>query len=188
MKKVSLLMMLLLAGCASDAPPETVDPFKGTALPLTVAHVEVVNPFVGYDDQQTDLVNTLAQSVDTWAKNVFVAKGQKGNLYVTIDDVSFKTQSLEKATQGVKGFFTKDQESKMRASVTLRVEFREEGGEIVRTGVVNAARELSLPEGLTLNERQTKVDTFIKSLVADLDERTRSALTENLGDIVVKGL
>lgn len=190
MKKILFLMPFILMGCAVAPAPAPVPDFHAQTVPLNVANIEIINPYAGFQDQEanTSLEETLARSVENWAQPLFVPQGKKGSFLFTIESVSFKKNALEKATKGITGFFTKDQEEKLSASVTARLEFRNEKGEMVRTGVINAAKDITLPEGLTLAQKENRTQEFIQGLIQNLDQRLHSALEENLQNVEVMDL
>lgn len=190
MKKILFLMPFMLMGCANAPTPAPVPIFHAKTIPLNVANVEIINPYAGFQDQEanTSLEETLARSVESWAQPLFAPQGKQGRFLFTIESVSFKRNALEKATKGITGFFTKDQEEKLSASVTARLEFRNEKGEMVRTGVINAAKDITLPEGLTLAQKESRTQEFIQGLIQNLDQRLHTALEESFQNVEVMDL
>lgn len=190
MKKILFLIPFILMGCANAPTLEPVPTFQAQIIPLKVANIEIINPYAGFQDQEanTSLEETLARNVENWARPLFTPQGTQGRFLFTIESVSFKKNALEKATKGITGFFTKDQEEKLSASVTARLEFRNEKGEMIRTGVINSAKEITLPEGLTLAQKDNRTQEFTQGLIHNLDQRLRTALEENFQNIEVMDL
>jgi hypothetical protein len=190
MKKIYFLIPFILMGCANAPTPAPVPTFQAQPISLKVANVEIINPYGDFQDQgaNTSLEESLAREVESWARPLFMPQGTQGRFLFTVESVSFKKNDLEKASQGITGFFTKDQEEKLKASVTVRLEFRNDRGEMVRTGVINAAKQISLPEGLTLAQKDRQTQLFTQDIIKDLDQRLRLALEEDFQNVEVTEL
>ncbi|MBA4117924.1 MAG: hypothetical protein C0514_03400 [Candidatus Puniceispirillum sp.] len=190
MQKTSLVLALLLAGCAGNSAQRTVTPFHGDTIQLAPSQVEVINamdnPFE--DPSHVNLEERTAKAVEDWARETLMPGHTQGQFTFTIENVSFKRQGLEKATKGLEGFFTKDQEERIQATVQARLEFRDGHGDAVRTGALRAGKQMTFPEGLTLNKKEARVEEFIQGLVKDLDGRLREALSESLQGVTVSKL
>lgn len=190
MKKTSLILALLLAGCGGTHAPQAPRPFHADTLQLAPSVVDVVNTVSNplEEASQDNLEERTAKAVEDWARGTLIPGTAHGQFTFTIENVSFKRQSLEKATKGLEGFFTKDQEERVQASVRARLEFRDGHGDAVRTGMITAGKEMTFPEGLTLNEKDARVEAFIQNLVKDLDARLREALNDDLQGVTVSRL
>lgn len=173
-KLLATLSFLLLAAC-QDAPggfnPEPLS-FTSPPLRVNVAEVRVVENYqspMRAPNIEHELHLSPAAAVRQWAKQRVYAVGGTGVLEITIDDASVKETKLQK-TDGIKGLFTDDQDSRYdaRLNVTIRLY---DGAESISaaTSDVTVTQARSVNEKATLETRQKLWDSMVKSLMVSYD-------------------
>ena len=164
-----------LAGCAPPPPPRPtfaeltwshLAPFR-----LDVAKVEVVSeyepPF-----QAPNIEHLLdappEKALRRWARDRIRAAGVAGEAKVIIKDASVVEVDLE-VEKDLRGYFTTEQGQRYDAAVEVTIEVYGVQGE--RDGYVTARAERSqtVPEDITLNERDRVLFTLIEAVMKDFD-------------------
>jgi len=169
MKKIlALAAIAMLSTACSTAPLEQpLEPIRFTQPPMrvSVAQVRIENLTPALPNAvDAQMPTPPAAAITQWVNDRLVAGGSSGYMVVTIQNASMLEQKLPK-TEGMKGFFTDDQDAKYAGSMV--VDFRLFDG-ISTTPVaqasVNVARGRSINEKATLAERER----FYHQLVADM--------------------
>jgi hypothetical protein len=188
-----MLRRLFIATCLSFAALPALA--QGGALDFTakdpitldVASIEVESDYVApMKDPNVDHLITITPSdaVRLWASQRLKAGGNQGRARVIIRDASVKEQELERTT-GIKGWFTKDQSEKYNGRI--QVDILVDGTSRGFSGSASAtvARSTSVPEDVSLAERDKTMLTLVRELATDLDTQLEPAIKANLFPVLI---
>lgn len=182
--------LLALTACGSGPParPSFAD-IRFTNVPpirLDVAVIEVVD---GYPPQfdaphvEEQLPIPLPHVADSWARDRLQAAGRQGRAVATVTDASVVEIRLPKEG-GLTGTFTKQEDTRYEARVSIRVEAQDGSGLTRRTAQALAERSLTIIEGATPNERDRMLYHMETELIADLDRQLETDIRANFGSLV----
>jgi hypothetical protein len=91
-----------------------------------------------------------------------------------------------KKTEGVRGFFTVDQEARYDAKLSVRLDILDDRAFRVGTANAESVRSRSLSEKATLNEREQLYYDLTAELMRDIDAVLDKQIADNLGRLVVR--
>lgn len=170
----ALLALGLVAACSTTVSRpaiETQDFSSQPPLALSVARVEVVEQYqspLKEPNVEHSFPTTPAAAFKRWLAERVKAEGQNDTLRVTIEDASAVRVPLPR-TEGLEGLFTTDQVERIDATMSVLLEVVNNGGVAEAYVTAKAQRSRTLPEGLTLNERDKIYQEITEALVNDLN-------------------
>jgi hypothetical protein len=175
--------VLLLAGCTTPPPAPKYPALTFTHLPpirIEAASLEIVEgyqPPLTAPNVEHRMPVAPAAAVRRWAEDRLVPVGAAGRIVVTIEDAAVKEVALQRSG-GVRGVVTTDQTERYDARLAVRVAVRNRSG----SGEVSAeaARTRTVPEGLSLNEREKVWFEVTETLINDLNGELDAAIQEFL--------
>lgn len=125
------------------------------------------------------------QTLRRWARDRLVATGAAGYRgRFVITDARVTETKLAK-TEGIRGAFTTDQSERYDGAIAAALEIRAERGNF-RDGyaVASASRLRTVPEGISINARETVwfelVETLMNDFNAEMERQIRANLTRFL--------
>lgn len=182
---LTLMIVVILAGCAKAPPVPTYPEITFQHLNpimLNVSEIKIVNEFrptLKAPNVEHELPVKIDQSVRNWVRDRLQAAGNSGAVAtVTIKDASAVEERLEKQG-GIKGVVTTSQSELYKFHVLVEVKVSEISG---ASGFVTAeaTRTKSVPEGITLNQREqtfyTQVDALMQGFDVEMEKNIRSFL------------
>lgn len=170
-KLLAIAAIALLASACQEAPQSDALPgirFSQPPFRVNVAEVRVENQTPARpNDISNQMPTAPATAVQQWVQDRIVAQGRSGVMVVTINEASVLETKLPK-TEGIKGFFTDDQDAKYDGAVV--VTFRVYSG---ASAMADAEASVNVTRGRTLNEKATLADRerFYHDLVNDMMQR-----------------
>lgn len=171
---ISLVMTGALAGCVKAPPTPTYPDITFEHLSpmyLNVGEIRIVDEFrapLQRPHVEHELPVSLNQAIRNWVRDRLKTTGNSGAVaIVTIKDASALEKELEKE-KGLRGLVTKDQSElyEFHALVEIRVNDIS-GSSAVATA--EARRSKSVPEGITLNQREQMYYAQVKALMQAFD-------------------
>jgi hypothetical protein len=174
-----------VAGCTTapqqnDFPPIAFDdkaPFR-----LDVAEVVMEQAYVAPNEAPNVehlFPETPADAALRWAGDRLVAEGTSRRAVFVVRDASVVEESLE-TEEGLSGFLTVDQSE--RYSSNLEVELQIYDGTYLQgTAKAQAKRSVTVPEDLTLQEREAIWYQLTKDTVADLNRELEQVISSTYG-------
>ena len=183
-----LFIATLLSAVALPALAQaSVDFSSKPPITLDVASIEVESTYVPpMKEPNVDhlLPLTPSNAVRLWVSQRLKAGGTAGRARVIIHDAAIVEQDLER-TEGVRGWFTKDQSQKYEGRI--RVEIVVDGTARGYAGSASAAvaRSTTVTEDISLNEREKTMMALVNDLATDLDGQLEPAIRTNLFPILV---
>lgn len=184
---LSLLMTTTLFGCV-DAPPNPVYPeitFQHlNPLYLNVGEIKIVDEFtppLKHPHVEHELPVSIDQSVRNWVRDRLRTTGNSGAVAtITIKDASAVEESLEKDT-GLKGLITKDQSELYVFHLLVELKVTEISGSSAFV-TAEATRTKSVPEGVSLNEREKTYFTQVEALMRAFDKEMEKNIRTFMGE------
>ncbi|MEC9346553.1 MAG: hypothetical protein VYB54_10010 [Pseudomonadota bacterium] len=183
---VVLPLALALGACTPEPPPpaQSLPQISFAHRPeirLTVGDIETVRAFTP-TGQAPHIEHAVPIApvtvVESWIRDRLRAAGGIGFARATIVDASM-TETALKTDQSITGIFKTQQARKIAARVEVRIDVETNGS---GNGFVTAIvmRDQTLPENLTLQQRDEALIAFVEALGRDLDARLESEITGNL--------
>ena len=189
MKKLfALAAMALFATACNEAPTSApLQPIRFAQAPyrVSVAEVRVENR----TPQRPNAVDSQmptppATAVQQWVNDRLVAAGSSGMLLVSIENATVLENKLPK-TDGIKGFFTDDQDAKYDGSIIVNFRLYNGVSTIPQAEAsVNIARGRSINEKATLVEREQFYQQLVADLMRDFNAEAESRVRQYLGQYV----
>lgn len=178
---------LLLAACTS-APPATNFPRLTYshlgAFDLDVSSIEIVEayqPSLAPPNVEHVMPVAPAAAARRWADDRLRAAGSLGQRAVfTIEDGAVTATPLKRET-GIRGVVTVDQSERYDAILAVRLEIFDINGRRVATAEATARRSRSVPENITLADRDKVWFSITETLANDLNAELDQAIPQFLG-------
>mgnify|MGYP000343437680 CR=1 FL=1 len=176
----------VLASCETQPPQLTLPELTFTHLPafkLDAARVELVSEYtspMAPPNIEHQVPASPEAALRRWARDRLTAGGMAGVARFTIIEASVVESDLP-VTKGVTGAFTKDQAKREIATVDAKLEVFDDRG--FRRGIATSRGSLSrtLPEGITLNERDKALYSLVEDLMKSFDEQMSANIRQYLG-------
>ena len=176
---------LLLAACSSAPPPPRfpdIHFLNEPPIALDVGSVEVVSnfqPTFRAPDVEHEFAIPPQRALENLAHDRYrptmVQPDRRARF--TIDDASVREVPLP-LSGGVQGALTREQEARFDAHAAVKIEILDANGFVERTASAEATSSRTVPEGITLNERDQVWYEITQSLAHDIDrELARQVLT-----------
>lgn len=187
---IALLVLGLVAACSTTVsrPAIETQDFSGQPpLVLSVARIEVVEQYqspLKEPNVEHSFPTTPAAAFKRWLGERVKAKGQDDTLRVTIQDASAVRVPLPR-TEGLEGMFTTDQVERIDGTVSVLLEVVDNGGVVQAFITAKAQRARTLPEGLTLNERDKAYQQITEALINDLNATIEQNMRQFLSKYLI---
>ncbi|GGF39856.1 hypothetical protein GCM10011611_52820 [Aliidongia dinghuensis] len=177
---LAVALVATAASCSSDAPPPprfadihflALPPFK-----LNVSQIQVdsrFQPTFKEPNVEHEFPVPPQRALENWAHDRLLAVGGPTTGYVarfTIVDASVRESELPKK-EGLTAVFTTQQAERYDGHVSVLLQIINPQGVAERTASAEAAVSRSVPEGITLNERDKVWYDMTRDLMADLDRQ-----------------
>lgn len=175
-----------LGACATQAPPTQVLPtitFQHLA-PLTLGGQSLtikdvrIKPTTGRD-VSLRFPTPPEQALRTWAQQRLSLQGGADQLAFTIIDAVAIEEPL-KTQDGIKGLFTTSQSERYTVKIAAQLEVISPSG--LRQGMASAQanRFITVPEDMTLLEREQAWFTLVEQVMADFDKTMTANIAQKL--------
>ena len=179
-----LAVAVIAVGCESAPPSRDSAPRSFAALPPLVfdlGRVEVVErPAAPHPDDVEHLFPTPpAVAIALWVTNRLRASGTVGALRVTVDEASARSTPFATNTD-LEGLFTKEQAERLDLRLRVTIEAIDASGQVNGSASADAKRSRTLPEGITLAERERLYDETVQALLYDYNASQEQAIRQYL--------
>lgn len=180
----SALIGLLSACQAAPRAPVYPDltfanlaPFRFDAASLEI--VEAYKPPLKPPNVEHEFPLTPAAAARRWAADRVKAVGTQGLVRFIVREASVVEVPL-KRTEGLKGLITEDQAERYDARLVIEIEVRDERG--FKRGFVSAVakRSRTVPENMTLNERDQIFFEITEALMQDINAELEKQVITHL--------
>lgn len=169
-----LVLTVALIGCSTTVSRPVIPTLSYSHLPpleMSVARVELVEDYRS-PLQEPNVEHTFptppALAFKRWVNDRIRPVGQNDTLRITVEDASARRQPLPR-TEGIEALFTTDQIERIDATVDVLLEIIDNGGNVTSSVTAKAQRTRTIPEGLTLNERDQIYQEITEALINDLN-------------------
>lgn len=186
---LALGLGLTLAACETRVETPTYADITFAHLPpiaLDVAEVRVVRayqPTRQPPNVETEFPVGLDETAARWAVDRLRAVGDSGTATVRILDASAVERPLEK-TDGVAGLFTTDQAEQYDARYLVELSAENPDRGVAAETTAEVARTQTVPEGLTLNEREQIWYELTEKMAGDLDRQMERNIRDHMGALL----
>lgn len=179
-----------LAGCTTPPPSPQFPKLTFGHLPPFRLDVQTLNIVDGFrETNRADVASGMpippAVAARQWANDRLVPAGDSGTVTFTITQASVIESSLERTT-GVRGVVTTDQseryDGKLAARITITNPARRLNGEVS----AEATRSRTVPENLTLNQRDKVWFEMSEALINDLNSELEKAINQFLQPFLIR--
>ncbi len=177
-----------LAGCATPPPqnrfPELTYAHLGK-IRLDVSQISILSeyksPFAPPNIEQ-DMPVLPERAMRRWAADRLVATGTPGHTaQFIIQDAKVTDTKLAK-TEGLRGVFTTDQSDRYDASFAARVVVRADPGNFGNAqATASATRSQTVPEGITVNQREKVWFDLVEATMNDLNAELERQIQAHMG-------
>lgn len=180
------LALLLVTACQTTVSRPVFEELSFAHLPpirFDVARVEVVEDYRSplTDPHVEHLFPTpIAAAVTRWANDRLKPEGNSGVVRVHIEDASAVLEPLDTNTD-VEGLFTTEQAERVRARVQVSIEVVDERNLADGFAKAEAIRTRTIPEDVTLNERDEIYFQVTVALMNDFNTSQEQSIRQYLG-------
>lgn len=175
-----------LAGCETQPPQLSLPELTFTHLPafkLDASRVELTSEYVApmvAPNIEHQVPTSPETALRRWARDRLTAGNVSGVARFTIIEASVAESDLP-VEKGITGAFTKDQAKRYTATASAKLELFDDRG--FRRGLTTSrvSRSRTVPEGITLNERDKALHSLVEDLMKDFDEQMSADTRQHLG-------
>lgn len=174
---VVMLAALAASACESTRPPVQRLPeisFAGSRpIMLDVGRLEIV-PEYQMPGKSPNIEHLMPVSPEgatvRWAQDRLRPVGTQGTARVVIRDARVVEVPL-RTDKGFTGLFKHEQAERYDASLDVVVEIRDARQMLIADAAARATRSRTVPEGITINERDRALYEISESLIKDIDQQ-----------------
>jgi len=186
---LAVSLLLVLAACSSTISRSTPAEQNYGRLPpivLDVAAIEInetYQPPLKEPHVEHSFPTPPDEAFRKWVGERLKARGEGRTLRITINEASAVRVPLEAET-GLSALFTKEQVERIDARLGVLMEILDGHGLPVAHVSALSERSRTLPEGLTLNDRDQVYREITIALINDLNTTIEQNLREHLANYV----
>lgn len=181
--------MLMLTACETTVQKPAYPQISFAHLPkipIDVARVEVENrytpPAARPNVEHLFPVSPSASALN-WGRDRLQPVGTSGVARVILRRASVVEVPLKRTT-GVQGVFTTDQAERYDAVMDMAVEILDESGNVRATIESTAKRSRSVPENISLNDRDKVWFEMTENLMSDLNQSLETQLRQHMANYI----
>ena len=180
-----LAVALIAGGCEIPLPNRESAPPSFAHLPPLVFdldRIEIAEPAVSA--HPSDVGNLFptppAVAARIWIRDRLRTRGHVGLLRVTIEEASARLTPLATNTD-LEGLLTEEQAERLDVRLRVTIDAIDHNGEVNGSATADARRSRTLPEGITLVERERLYDEVVEALLHDYNANQDQAIRRYLG-------
>ena len=183
---VNLMFGFLLAACESPVPEVSYPALRFNHLPvinLDVARIETVEKYrspLRLPHVEHEIPLAPATAMRNWAKDRLRAVGQSGVATFTILNAAARAEMLAKKTN-LKAIFTLEQKARYEAKLEARLDIETAAGLGKGFASAKASRQRTLPEDISINDRDLALYRFVEAAAKDFDRVMTKNIDSHLG-------
>lgn len=170
----SALLLLPLLGCEPPAMKQFPE-LTYAHMPkmgFNVAKVEVLSDYQGQTGRphvELDFPVIPGEALKRWAADRLLAKGRTGTLRFVISNAGVIEESLKK-DQSFSANFKKLQSERYNATLEATIEILDDQGQRKAFTTTQVSRARTVPEGITLNDRQQAWFDLAEEVMTDFNK------------------
>ena len=157
-------------------------------ISLDVRRIDVIDQYSApgtLPNVEHEFPVSLEATAERWASDRLRANGSAGSARVRILDASVVEQRLE-TKEGISGLVTTDQSEKYSARLLVEVVAENPARGLNGSASAEIRRSRTVPEGLTLNEREKIWYEMAEKIARDMDERLENAILTHMSGFVLR--
>ncbi len=176
----------LLAGCETTPPPSGFPQLSYAHLPpikLDVAQVKIVSEYrsTGVAPNVEHLFPVKPQAAaERWSRERLKPIGRSGTARVTIRRASVVEVPLSRST-GVRAMLTTDQAERYDGVIEIAIAILDDTGRQSGAVVSRAQRSKSVPEDISLHDREMTWFRMVEAMMNDINASLESQIMKHLG-------
>jgi hypothetical protein len=178
---------LMLAGCASSVPPAPTFPelsfSQQPSFRFNVARAEILMNYHSNSQAphiEYDMPVSPENAIRRWVRDRVSPVGTMGTMRIVVTNAS-ATETPLKTDQSVAGLFTKQQAAQIDMAVNVSIQMLDDHQFVIAEASAQATRSRTLPEGITLNERDQILYDMVKDMMAEFDTAISPKIQDTLG-------
>lgn len=191
-KIMALPLAVVLAACASNAPPPPAGPLHFTNSPPLA--LDVVTVDVLQDYQPSSVVNAIdplmaispASAVRTWVADRIRTKSDTGFLRVTIKDARVVKKPLDVSDGPVTRLFTREQSYELDARLLVEIYGERRDSHFVGYTTIEVTHRTTVPENASDAELAGIERKLVEEMMAEFDQKAEQGILKNLPDLLLK--
>ena len=182
----ALFLSLSLTACEKPLLEVSYPQLRFNHLPaikLDVATIEIIEKYqspLQAPNMEHKLPLAPTKAMRSWAEARLHAAGTSGVARFIIIDASVKAEALAKK-KGLKAAFTIDQSIRYRARLSAKLEVETAGGLGRGFAEAKSSRQRTMPEDVSINERDDALYTFVEAAAMDFDKAMVRNIEKYLG-------
>lgn len=187
---LALCLLAPLAGCETPQPRAFAD-LRYSHLPpirLNAERVTVVEEYKANSARphvETEFPVQPAKAAARWAEDRLKAAGVGNTVRATVVNGAVVEVPLMRSS-GVKGVFTTDQSERYDATLEVKVQILAPEGRELASVSSRATRSRSVPEDLSLAEREKTWFAMTEAMMNDLNASLERQIKEHFGPWIVR--
>ena len=180
-----LAVAVIAVGCEVPLPSrDSTAPSFAHLPPLVfdLERIEVVERGTAPHPSDVDHLFPIPPAVAArlWVEDRLRASGHVGVLRVTIDEASARSTPFA-TNKNLEGLLTEEQAERIDARLRVTIEAIDGNGEVNGSATAEAKRSRTLPEGITLAERERHYEEIVGALLHDYNTSQEQAIRKYLG-------
>jgi len=171
---VALILFATIGGCETNVPPRKYPDLRYTHLPpirLDAVRVDVVRkyrPTAAKPHVEHEFPVQPATVATNWARDRLQAAGVGNIVRATVVDAGVVEVPMKRTT-GVTGVFTTDQSERYDGTLEIMIEIIGPDGRRLAMVSSKASRSRTVPENITLANRETAWFRMTESMMNDVN-------------------
>lgn len=177
---VALVLSSLATACAIDEPGNRFEPISFAELPaigLDVGSVEIEQTYKG-TGQAPNVEHRFpvrpGDAAVRWAEDRLSAEGDRLTFRYVVRQAS-AVETVLPRTGGVTGLLTTDQSERYETHIVIDMQVLD-GRQVQGTASAEARRSITVPEDITLNERERVWYKLTKDTMNDLNDQLEATI------------
>lgn len=188
MRRLLLALMLLtgLAACETSVPMHRLPEMGFGHLPpirFAASRIDVTSEYKApmQDPYVEHLMPVSPEAaVRRWAQDRLQATGGPNSIQVVIKDAKVVESKLN-VEKGISGKFKDQQSERYDASLDVMINARNERGLTTHTVSARSSRYKTVPESISLNDREKIWYEMVEALMGDINAQLESNIREYMG-------
>ena len=174
----------IVAACETAPPRPEPPPLSYAGLPplaFDLGRIRIVEPAAAPHPSDVDHLFPTPPSVaiGQWVADRLRAVGAVGTLRVTIEEASARATPLV-TNEDLEGLFTEEQAERLDLRLRVTIEAIDASGAVNGSATADVERSRTLPEGITLDERERLYDEIVAALLHDYNASQEQAIRQYL--------
>jgi hypothetical protein len=180
-------VVVFAAGCQTTVSKPVTKDLSFAQLPLLtfdLARIDIVDayqPPLGPPNVDHDFPTPPNVALKGWVQDRLRVNGGSGVLRVIIEDASARAVRLE-TNADLEGLITTEQNERLDARMLVTLEIADDEGVVRAHTTAEAKRSRTLPEGLTLDERDKLYNSITEALLNDYNATQEQSIRQYFGE------